>query len=369
MFGALNRFISRLDSDSPAPSSSGHGAFGFQVLRNTDEDLPIEPWFDFIVGINGRQIDDADPHLFAQEVRNCAGTSLTLGLWSAKGQRVRTLSITVPTSPPTLSLTLQWAPLSSTEDVWHILDVSAGSPADTAGLLPYSDYIIGTPEGIVRGESGLGELVEDHLSRPLDLHIYNHEHNLTRPLTITPSRTWGGSGALGCVLGYGALHRLPAPLQEPPHAPGETLFETARFSNESDPRTTTTAAAVDDHTTHTPPPQAPAADFLVPATQLAPSSDNAGAVGRKHPTRGPRAGRSAGASAAVGFSPNRAMDEYFREGEEKSREQDGSPAPTAGGVGAPPPPKKGGLPPKGKDGDAGVDGEGEGEEGDGGKEG
>ncbi len=56
MFGALNRFISRLDSDSPSRDADGHGAFGFQVLRNKNVDIPIEPWYDFIIGINGRQI-------------------------------------------------------------------------------------------------------------------------------------------------------------------------------------------------------------------------------------------------------------------------------------------------------------------------
>ena len=101
MFNALNRFISRLDSDSPSQNSN-HGAFGFQVLRNKSLELAIEPWFDFIVGINGRMIvllllplvfclltiskDDSDPSLFAQEVRNCAGSTVTLGLWSAKAR-------------------------------------------------------------------------------------------------------------------------------------------------------------------------------------------------------------------------------------------------------------------------------------------
>ena len=57
VFGALNRFISRLDSDSPSQSSSfSHGAFGFQVLRNKNLEIGIEPWYDFIIGINGRQI-------------------------------------------------------------------------------------------------------------------------------------------------------------------------------------------------------------------------------------------------------------------------------------------------------------------------
>ena len=59
MFGALNRFIARLDSD-PVPQNSNTGpsdsSYGFQVLRNTNAELPIEPWFDFIIGINGHVI-------------------------------------------------------------------------------------------------------------------------------------------------------------------------------------------------------------------------------------------------------------------------------------------------------------------------
>lgn len=54
-------------------------------------------------------------------------------------------------------------PLNSTGEVWHILDVAANSPADNAGILPYGDYVIGSPEGVIRGESGLPELVE-HVS-------------------------------------------------------------------------------------------------------------------------------------------------------------------------------------------------------------
>lgn len=55
MFNALNRFISRLDSDTP-PQTTNQGGFGFQVLQNKSTELAIEPWFDFIVGINGRMI-------------------------------------------------------------------------------------------------------------------------------------------------------------------------------------------------------------------------------------------------------------------------------------------------------------------------
>jgi hypothetical protein len=56
-FNVLNRFISRLDAAPLDDAQSGvGGAFGFQVLRNANHEVPLEPWFDFIIGINGRTI-------------------------------------------------------------------------------------------------------------------------------------------------------------------------------------------------------------------------------------------------------------------------------------------------------------------------
>lgn len=102
MFGALNRFISRLDSESPSRSSrQGHPSYGFQVLRNKNQEIAIDPWYDFVIGINGRQIvrreseshperltdgaqDDPDQNLFATEIRNCAGSTVALAVWNPK---------------------------------------------------------------------------------------------------------------------------------------------------------------------------------------------------------------------------------------------------------------------------------------------
>ena len=75
--------------------------------------------------------------------------------------RIREIYLPIPAEKPTLGLSLQWTPLNAAEDIWHILDVIPNSPADVAGLLPYGDYVIGSPDGVVHGESGLGELVED----------------------------------------------------------------------------------------------------------------------------------------------------------------------------------------------------------------
>ncbi|KAL9003681.1 MAG: hypothetical protein Q9188_003462 [Gyalolechia gomerana] len=332
MFGALNRFISRLDSESPSQSSRDRSAYGFQVLRNKNLEISIEPWYDFIVGINGRQVDSPDTNLFATEIRNCAGASVNLTLWNAKGSRSRNINFPVPTPSPTLGITLQWTPLSVTEDVWHVLDVIAYSPADTAGLLPYGDYIVGTPEGNVHGEAGLGELVEDYLGRSLRLYVYNHEYAVTRLVTLTPSRNWGGSGALGCVLGFGALHRLPAPMTEPIAGPGETLFETARFSNEEH-RPSSTQPQPNSPSVYPPPPSAtPSSDILVPASMASPPPSSATLPTASGPPKGAtRKPRNVAAS-------NMTFDDYFREGEQKSKEEDVAPS-SKNAAPLPPPPK------------------------------
>lgn len=69
MFGALNRFISRLDADPASLNQNsyyqqqhqpdttiGDHTWGFQVLRNKSAEVSLEPWFDFIIGINGHAI-------------------------------------------------------------------------------------------------------------------------------------------------------------------------------------------------------------------------------------------------------------------------------------------------------------------------
>lgn len=222
------------------------------------------------------------------------------------------------------------------------MDVPANSPADAAGLLPYSDYILGTPDSVLHGEGGLGELVEDHIGRPLKLWVYNNEYNVTREVDIVPSRDWGGEGALGCVLGYGALHRLPAPLSEPVNAPGETMFDMGggdgqftTFGGGAPPP----PSAADPSSMFIPATQsqgAPPSDFMVPA-QLAGATPPppSGTV----PARGGRR-----KERHHGHNPNSMMDDYFAEEEKKSRELDGVSS-KAAATPPPPPPKAGGVPP------------------------
>lgn len=344
LFGTLNRFISRLDAEpsqtlqqSPRGASTNN-AHGFQVLANTAlSSVPLEPYFDFIIGINGRTIDNPDPILFATEVGNCAGASISLGVWSAKGGAIREEYVLVPAKGEGgLGLSLQWTPLEVVEDVWHILDVIPNSPADVAGLLPYSDYVVGSPERLLRkGEGALGELVEAFMDQEMRLWVYNNEYDVMREIKLTPSRSWGGEGSLGCVLGFGALHRVPLPLTEPANAPGETMFESA-------PTAAAPAAAAESMGAP------PASDFLVPANMpLKPAPAEGLSPAAAGPPPQAHSGRTKKQRAHHAVSPQSGMDEYFKEGEQKSQELEGGRStPKTGGNLLPPPPKAGGGPPR-----------------------
>lgn len=158
---------------------------------------------------------------------------------------------------------------------------------------------------------------------------------MTRPVTITPSRSWGGTGALGCVLGFGALHRIPAPLEEPPQAPGETLFE----HTEEEKQSYAVGSANDSVTPIASQIQQSTNDFLIPADMQFQSP----LLQAEASQRGAHARPNRKARPHHTISPATAIDEYFKEGEKKSQENDVTPSKPGSSL-LPPPPKAGGPP-------------------------
>lgn len=51
-------------------------------------------------------------------------------------------------------------PDSAGDNVWHVMDVLEGSPAESAGLVPYGDWIIGWSGGVLSAENDFYDLVE-----------------------------------------------------------------------------------------------------------------------------------------------------------------------------------------------------------------
>jgi len=193
----------------------GGGTEGYHVLRVQDgspgQKAGLEAFFDFIVAIGNTRLDydnDTLKHLLKANIEK----EISMTIYSSKSQTVREVFITPSTlwgGQGLLGVSIRFCSFEgANENVWHILDVHPKSPAESAGLRAYSDYIIGA-DSILHESEDLFSLIEAHEGRPLKLYVYNTETDHCREVTITPNGAWGGDGSLGSGIGYGYLHRIP----------------------------------------------------------------------------------------------------------------------------------------------------------------
>jgi len=193
----------------------GGGTEGYHVLRVQDgspgQKAGLEAFFDFVVAIGNTRLDydnDTLKHLLKANIEK----EISMTIYSSKSQTVREVFITPSTlwgGQGLLGVSIRFCSFEgANENVWHILDVHPKSPAESAGLRAYSDYIIGA-DSILHESEDLFSLIEAHEGRPLKLYVYNTETDHCREVTITPNGAWGGDGSLGSGIGYGYLHRIP----------------------------------------------------------------------------------------------------------------------------------------------------------------
>ncbi|KAG0004287.1 Golgi reassembly-stacking protein 2 [Entomortierella chlamydospora] len=196
---------------------SGRYRYGYHVLRVKDHSpssqAGLRPFFDYIVAVNDIRLDTESTILREQMIAN-EDKLIMLDVYSTREQKLRKVEMT-PTrkwgnGDGLMGCSVRFCLFDTINDiVWHVLDITPESPAEEAGLRAHSDYIIGTPLGVTRGEGDLYELIEEHIGEPLPLHVYNADTDQVREVVIVPNEDWGGEGLLGCDVGYGYLHRLP----------------------------------------------------------------------------------------------------------------------------------------------------------------
>lgn len=193
----------------------GGGMEGYHVLR-VQENSPgqlagLEAFFDFVVSIGNTRLDQ-DNDTLKELLKNSIEKELNMTVYSSKTQIIRTVNITPSNlwgGQGLLGVSIRFCSFEgANENVWHILDVEPNSPADIAGLQGFKDYIIGA-DSVLHESEDLFSLIEAHEGRPLKLYVYNVETDTCREVTVTPDTQWGGSGSLGCGIGYGYLHRIP----------------------------------------------------------------------------------------------------------------------------------------------------------------
>ncbi|CAH4032044.1 Golgi reassembly-stacking protein 2 [Pieris brassicae] len=193
----------------------GGGSEGYHVLRVQDgspgQKARLEPFFDFIVSIENTRLDQ-DNETLKELLKQNVDKNIKMHVYSSKTQSVREVLITPCANwggEGLLGVSIRFCSFEgATENVWHILEVHPSSPAELAGLRPFSDYIIGA-DSIMHESEDLFTLIEAHEARPLKLYVYNVSEDICREVVITPNHKWGGEGSLGCGIGYGYLHRIP----------------------------------------------------------------------------------------------------------------------------------------------------------------
>jgi GRASP55/65 PDZ-like domain len=193
---------SQLMGAGHSTASSAHPpARALHVLRVTPSSpasqTNIEPFFDFVVGFQGDSISSrrsTDASELERIVENHEGKTLNLLVWNSKSQETRGRGLSFPSfhsplplhsvveiipsrlwslphpdardsqtesKPSLLGLSMRMCePEFAPDNVWHVLDVLEGSPSESAGLVPYGDWIVGWSGGVLSAEGDFYDVVE-----------------------------------------------------------------------------------------------------------------------------------------------------------------------------------------------------------------
>ena len=129
----------------------GGGTEGYHVLK-VQENSPgsragLEPFFDFIVAINGSRLDQ-DNDTLKMILSSNIDKPCKLLVYSSKTMSLKEITL-VPTKnwggQGVLGVSIRFCSFEkANENVWHVLEVQPNSPASLAGLRSNSDYIIGS---------------------------------------------------------------------------------------------------------------------------------------------------------------------------------------------------------------------------------
>lgn len=118
----------------------------------------------------------------------------------------------------------------STEAI-RVLEVLKGSPAEFAGLVAGTDYVIASYEMLIRTMEDFARLVDTNRDHDVRILVYNSISEQIRSVIIHPD----ANGSVGCSVGTGMLHRIPPSRRTQitdPDSPPPALLESRSLSSD-----------------------------------------------------------------------------------------------------------------------------------------
>ncbi|KAI4893121.1 hypothetical protein NFI96_020630 [Prochilodus magdalenae] len=221
----------------PEGGTRGYHVHGIQE-NSPAEKAGLEPFFDFILSIGNSRLNQENDML-KDLLKANVEKPVKMEVFNTKNMRIRELQV-IPSNmwggQGLLGASVRFCSFQgANEHVWHVLmfmfcfsfseEVEVNSPAAVAGLQAYTDFIVGADQ-VLQDAEDLFSLIEAHEGKSLKLLVYNTETDACREVLVTPNGAWGGEGSnpvkyisipqsLGCGIGYGYLHRIPAHLDSP----------------------------------------------------------------------------------------------------------------------------------------------------------
>ncbi|EDO07118.1 GRASP55/65 PDZ-like domain family protein [Babesia bovis T2Bo] len=177
-------------------------------------DVGFEIFFDYIMEAdNNAYSDDSDETLmsFTSYISSKDNQEVTLNVYNARQKSLRLIKITPRKwdGVGLLGLSVRFAEFTAMDEGAHVINVHDGSPAKKAGLMPITDYLLGTNLQLFVDSDCVRVHVGERVDEDVTLYVYNSVTETIRKTVITPRHGWGGSGTLGCDLANGYIHRIP----------------------------------------------------------------------------------------------------------------------------------------------------------------
>ncbi|XP_057712769.1 Golgi reassembly-stacking protein 1a [Corythoichthys intestinalis] len=198
-------------SDASDGTTYGYHVHGVQP-NSPAEKCGLQPFFDFIVSLDHKRLNVENDQL-KEVLKANMEKAVSMEVYSTKSMMIRELEVTPSNmwgGQGLLGASVRFCSFQgANENVWHVLDVEPSSPAALAGLHPHTDYIVGADQ-VLQDSEDFFSLIEAQEGKPVKLLVYSALTDDCREVVVTPNGAWGGEGSLGCGIGYGYLHRIPA---------------------------------------------------------------------------------------------------------------------------------------------------------------
>lgn len=178
----------------------------------------LEVFFDFILEINGVKMDPSGQQSFAKVIQDAENGAAKLQVFNTRAHTTREVVVNPRKWAGTglLGATVRFDVTDPAENHGiRVLEVFPNSPAAHAGLVPFQDFLLGTAQSVFREIDELVEVVQQAMNQRIQIYVYNADTETVREVTMAPNNDWGGDGCIGCDIGTGLLHRIPAPRRMP----------------------------------------------------------------------------------------------------------------------------------------------------------